>query len=190
MTKNEHEILETRTVHEGWAKLLIATIRTREGRIRREIEDHGNAVCVLPYDPRRRTAVLVRQFRAPVYFAAKEDEHVEAIAGILEDEEPATCARREAMEEAGLALEQLEPVVSAWTMPGVSTERMHLFLATYSAPPHPAKRMPASADEDVSPFELGLTELVAMTDGGELTDMKTFLLVQTLRLRRPALFRP
>ena len=36
--------------------------------------------------------------------------------------------------------------------------------------------------------ELPLTEIAAMSDAGTLTDMKTLLLVQTLRLRRPDLF--
>lgn len=190
MIKNGYEIVGTRTAHEGWAKLLVAKIRAPGGKqITREIETHGDAACVLPYDPKRRTAVLVRQFRAPVYFAEKAQDHIEAIAGIIEDEEPAACARREAMEEAGLALDALEAVASAWTMPGISTERMHFFLATYGASSDAAKRL-VGAEEDVTPFELGLSELAAMTDRGELVDVKTLLLVQALRLRHPSLFRP
>ena len=39
--------------------------------VTRAIEDHGNAVAVLPYDPVRRTAILVQQMRAPALYAAK-----------------------------------------------------------------------------------------------------------------------
>ena len=98
--------------------------------MRREVEDHGAAVCVLPYDPVRRTAILVRQFRAPVFLAAEQEELLEAIAGLVSPD-PAACGRREAMEEAGLALHAVEHVASVWTMPGVSTEFMHLYLAPY-----------------------------------------------------------
>ena len=35
------------------------------------------------------------------------------------------------MEEAGLRLNKVEAVVRAWSMPGISTERMDLFLAAY-----------------------------------------------------------
>ena len=126
------EITHIETVHSGWAKFLVATVRRADGRtFRREIEDHGTAACVLPYDPERRTAVLVRQFRVPVYYAAREPHTLEAIAGIVEEADTAQNARREAREEAGLELGAIEPVGEGWTMPGVSTERMHLYLATY-----------------------------------------------------------
>ena len=69
--KPGHRLLATHTACAGWARLLIATIRLADGHtVEREIEDHGEAVCILPYNPVRRTAILVRQMRAPVLFAA------------------------------------------------------------------------------------------------------------------------
>src|SRR6516164_6705607 len=59
------------TAYAGWGQYLIATVRLADGTIvRREIEHHGAAACVLPYDPARKTAILVRQFRAPVFYIA------------------------------------------------------------------------------------------------------------------------
>ena len=104
---------EIEVVHEGWCRLLVATIRSSDGRIlRREIEDHGRAACVLPYDSERRMAILVRQFRALVFFAARSEETLEAIAGIVDGVDPMECAQREAFEEAGLKLAKLEHVVT------------------------------------------------------------------------------
>jgi hypothetical protein len=37
-------------------------------------------------------------------------------------------------------------------------------------------------------IELLLSELAAMADAGQIMDMKTLALVQTLRLRKPELF--
>jgi nudix-type nucleoside diphosphatase (YffH/AdpP family) len=182
------EITHIETVHSGWAKFLIATVRLPDGRsFRREIEDHGAAACVLPYDPERGTAVLVRQFRLPVYYAAREPHTLEAIAGIVEEPDPAETARREAREEAGLELGALEPVAQGWTMPGISTERMHLYLATYGGRPREG-RGGVDEDEDITAAEMGLSELARLADAGELVDIKTLVLLQTLRLRRPALF--
>ncbi len=182
------EITHIETVHSGWAKFLIATVRLPDGRtFRREIEDHGAAACVLPYDPERRTAVLVRQFRVPVYYAAREPHTLEAIAGIVEEADPAETARREAREEAGLQLGAIEPVARGWTMPGVSTERMHLYLATYRDRAREG-RGGVDEDEDITAVELGLEELARLADAGKLVDIKTLVLVQTLRLRRPELF--
>jgi nudix-type nucleoside diphosphatase (YffH/AdpP family) len=182
------EISQIETVHSGWAKLLIATVRVADGRTyRREIEDHGAAACVLPYDPERRTAVLVRQFRAPVRYAAGEPHTLEAIAGIVEEADPAETARREAREEAGLELGALESAGRGWTMPGISTERMHLYLAACSGRPREG-RGGVDEDEDIAAVELPLSELARLADAGELDDVKTLVLVQTLRLRRPELF--
>jgi nudix-type nucleoside diphosphatase (YffH/AdpP family) len=182
---------DIRTIHAGWARFLLATIRLPNGQtIRREIEDHGAAVAVLPYDARRKTAILVQQFRAPAWLAAKQEETLEAIAGSVEGPDPSACARREALEEAGLKLDTLEYLFAGWTMSGVSTERMHFFLSPYRE----ADRVGsggglASEHEFITVVELALGELADMADAGRLDDAKTLLLVQTLRLRRPELFK-
>jgi len=59
MTIGRHEIIHTQTVHAGWTKILVAAIRLPDGStIKREIEDHGAAVCVLPYNPPMRAALV------------------------------------------------------------------------------------------------------------------------------------
>jgi nudix-type nucleoside diphosphatase (YffH/AdpP family) len=100
-----------------------------------------------------------------------------------------TTARREAMEEAGLRLGELELVAYAWPSPGMLTERLSLFLAPYRA----ADRVGAGGGvaeehEEIEVVEMPLGELAALVDRGEIYDMKTLILVQTLRLRRPDLF--
>jgi nudix-type nucleoside diphosphatase (YffH/AdpP family) len=184
------DVDEIKTLHGGWTRFLIATIRLPQGGIvEREIEDHGAAVTVLPYNPARRTAILVRQFRAPALLAAGEEETLEAIAGKIEGSDAVACVRREALEEAGLRLDGLEPLFAGWTMPGISTERMHFFLSTYDETSRiGAGGGLASEHEFTTVVELALRELAAMADGGRLTDVKTLLLLQTLRLRHPHLF--
>lgn len=185
------EIIDVKTLHHGWSRLLKLKIRPANGQvIERELEDHGAAVAVLPYDPERRTAILVRQLRAPVFFAAGEDTMLEAVAGLLEEDDPAECARREATEEAGLRLQQLERVTTAWTMPGISTERMHLYFAHYRSEDRrgAADEYGGGDGEFTAVVEVPLADLARQADAGELTDLKTLFLVQTLRLRQPQLF--
>lgn len=190
MHNGRHSILSTRTAHAGWTKITLATIRLPDGKtITREIEDHGAAICVLPYNPQRKTAVLVRQFRAPVFSACGQEETLEAIAGILEETDPADCARREAAEETGLQLDSVEHVFTAWTMPGLSTERMHFFLATYASEVVENRRYGVPGeDEDIVPVEIALAALARQADAQQIADVKTLLLVQTARLRAPQLF--
>ncbi len=186
----EARIGGVRIAHDGWARFLVAEVIQSDGtRVSREMEDHGRAVSVLPYDPGRRVATLVSQLRAPLLYAGGPPSILEAPAGLLEDENPEEGARREAVEETGLRLGTLEPVASAWSMPGVSTERMDLFLAEYGS----ADRIGhggglASEGETVTVHEIPLEELAAMVERGVLADMKTLVLLFALQLRRPELF--
>jgi nudix-type nucleoside diphosphatase (YffH/AdpP family) len=183
------ELVRIETAYEGWGRYLVATIRQPDASvIRREVEDHGVAAAVLPYDAGRRTAVLVRQFRAPVFVAERTEDLLEAIAGSMEDPDAETCARREAMEEAGLRLGPLEHVVTGWAMPGISTERAALYLAPYTAADRVAAGGGADEDESITVVEMTLAELARMADEGTLVDFKTLILVQALRQRRPDLF--
>jgi nudix-type nucleoside diphosphatase (YffH/AdpP family) len=184
------EITAIGTKHAGWTRFLVASIRLPSGHlVRREIEDHGAAVAVLPYDPQRKTAILVQQFRAPVLLSRRQDRVLEAIAGIIEDIDPPTAARREAREEAGLNLSTLEQVGCTFTMPGISTEQMTLFLAPYQ----PADRISAGGGlaaehEHITVVEITLARLDAMLVRGDIADMKTLVLAQALKLRHPHLF--
>jgi nudix-type nucleoside diphosphatase (YffH/AdpP family) len=184
------EIIESETVHRGWADFSVATVRLETGDVvKREIEDHGAAVSVLPYDPEEKVALLVRQLRVPPLYAGGPDHLVEVPAGILDENDPAEGARREAMEEVGVRLAALERVGSVWSMPGISTERMHLFLGAFTR----ADRVGdggglAHEHENITVLEVPLGELAEWAADGRLADMKTLLLVQALRLSRPELF--
>ena len=184
-------IRSTKLAHDGWLKLRVATLSGDDGvEFTREIEDHGPAVAVLPYDPERRTALLVRLPRAPVLLMGSPCDFLEAPAGLRgDDEDPAGCARREAREEVGVTLGALEEAGHVWSMCGVSTERMHLFLAPYSAEDRTGEGGGlAEEHENITVVEVPLAELRDTADRNALDDMKTLCLVQTLRLRRPELF--
>jgi nudix-type nucleoside diphosphatase (YffH/AdpP family) len=184
-------IVKLERTHKRWATMSIATIRMPDGRtLLRDVEDHGRAAAVLPYDPLRRTALLVEQLRAAALVAAGATHTLEAIAGLIEEQdEPADTARREALEEGGLRLAALEHVATAWSTPGVSTERMALYLAEYRAEDRVGDGGGvAHEEEEVRVVEMGLKELAALMAADGLVDMKTLALVQALRLRRPELF--
>ncbi len=96
----------------------------------REIIDRGHAVAVLPYDPVRDEVVLVEQFRV----GAGEDSDgpwlIEVIAGYQEPGESAEeVVHREALEEAGCLLCDVEPMHKCYSSPGGSNERISLFFA-------------------------------------------------------------
>jgi nudix-type nucleoside diphosphatase (YffH/AdpP family) len=184
------KVVSVRPVYEGWAKVSIATVEgDRGGTFERLMEDHGCGVCVLPYDPERRLGMLVRQFRAPVFTTTGRTELIEAVAGLTDGEPPESAMLREAFEETGLRLRKLDPVATVWTMPGISTERMDMYLARYGEADRTGRGGGnAGEHEEISIDEVPLAAIAAMADGGRIEDMKTFCLVQTLRLRRPEIF--
>jgi len=178
------------TVHSGWLDLHLVGLTGPDGEVyQRYVEDHGRAVAVLPYNPDTRKALLVSMPRASLLFAGGTTV-VEAPAGMLEPgEDAADCGRRELVEEAGLDVSDLEPAGVIWVSPGITTERIDLFLAAYAD----ADRTGAgggleSENENITVVEMPLAELWALCDGAAPQDAKTRLLVQTLRIRRPDLF--
>lgn len=184
-------VIKLEQTHKRWATMSIATIRMPDGKILlRDIEDHGCAAAVLPYDPARKTALLVEQLRAPLLVAAGAAHSLEAIAGCIDGEDDAAeTAKREALEEGGLRLGALEHVATVWSMPGVSTERMALYLAEYRAEDRVGDGGGvAHEDEDIRVVEMGLTDLAAIMAAEGVVDMKTLALLQALRLRLPELF--
>src|SRR5580693_326846 len=114
------EILTRSTVYNGYMTVERVQVRLGDGAVVvREVESHGDAVAVLPYDAERRTALIVRQFRVPAFDRLNQAAIDEACAGMIEDEDPVAAARREAMEELGVAVEVLELVGRVWPSPGV-----------------------------------------------------------------------
>ena len=184
-------IVRTEVVRKGYATVTLVTLADASGREhQREVLGVGRAVCVLPYDPTRKVALVVRLPRAPLLLAGVEGALVEAPAGMIDPgEDPETTVRREAMEEVGLRLGDLEPVANVWPSPGVLGEQTWLCLAAYAAEDRVGSGGGlAEENEDIAVEEIGLAQLGRMQQEGALHDMKTLALVQALRLRRPELF--
>jgi nudix-type nucleoside diphosphatase (YffH/AdpP family) len=182
-------ILDQQMVYQGWMRILRVKARIESDEVEREVEDHGRAVAVLPYDAQRAVVMLARQVRVPVLFCGHPSTLLEAAAGMVEHDHSRETALREMHEELGLNLKELEHVGGAWTSPGVSTEFMDLYLAPYSL----ANRVSAggglaSEHERITVIEMPIEEIWQLLERQELADMKTLTLVLLLRSHHPELF--
>jgi len=153
----------------------------------RETYDRGNGATVLLYDPRRRTVLLTRQFRYPVYVNDHPDGMlIETAAGLLDDDDPATAIRREAAEETGVDIGELEHVWDVYMSPGSVTERIHFFAAPFDGSTRRADHGGlAEEGEHIELLELGIEEALAMARDGRIQDAKTIMLLQWAVLDGP-----
>jgi len=154
-----------------------------------ETYDRGNGATILLYDPDRRTVLLTRQFRYPVYVNDHPDGMLlETAAGLLDADDPETAIRREAIEETGHEVAELEHVFDLYMSPGSVTERIHFYAARYSAETglHAGGGL-ADEGEHIDVVELPFDDALAQI-GSAIVDAKTIILLQWAALRGP--FRP
>jgi nudix-type nucleoside diphosphatase (YffH/AdpP family) len=185
------QIVDNKIIYQGWGTFMVLSVRTASGEVvRRQLEDHGSAASVLPFDAARRVALLARLPRVGPAYHGLDPRVMEAAAGMIDDGEAAdACARREAMEELGVRLDALDFVANCWPAAGHSGERVALYLAPYAA----ADRIAAGGgvegeNEEIEVLERPLADLARQADAGQIDDLKTLTLILALRLRRPELF--
>lgn len=95
----------------------------------RERVTRQNSVAVLPYDPVRDEVVLVEQFRVGSLQKEGDPWLIEAIAGLVEDDESfEEVAYREAIEEANCELEEIKYISSFYPSPGGLAELSHVYI--------------------------------------------------------------
>src|SRR6185437_684346 len=100
-----------------------------------EVWRRGRAAAILPYDPVADAVVLIEQFRLPALMARLDPVLVELPAGLCDDGEDADqTARREAMEEMGLAVGALRRIGGFLLTPGGADEVCELFVGRVQAP--------------------------------------------------------
>ncbi|UBU09019.1 NUDIX domain-containing protein [Nonomuraea gerenzanensis] len=153
----------------------------------RETYDRGNGATVLLYDTTRRTVLLTRQFRYPAYVNGHPDGMLlETAAGLLDDDEPEVAIRREAAEETGHAVGEVEHVFTVYMSPGSVTERLHFYAAPYSAETRTSHGGGVAAEgEDIEVVELDFDHALDLVKRGEIADAKTIMLLQWAALTGP-----
>ena len=146
----------------------------------REAYDRGNGAAILLYNREAGTVVLTRQFRMPTYVNGNEDGMlIEACAGLLDEDDPEECIRRETEEETGYKVRDVVHIGAAYMSPGSVTEKLHFFVAEYS------KEMRVGGGggldheaENIEVLELPFARALAMIGSGEIQDTKTILLLR------------
>ena len=120
-------ILGSETVVDtGFIRLANLEVEGEGERFKRLVVHHPGAVVVVPVEPDRAHALLVRQYRA-----AADRDLLEVVAGKrdVEGEEPETTASREMHEEIGRRPGRLVKLCEFFNSPGFCDEYTHLYVA-------------------------------------------------------------
>jgi nudix-type nucleoside diphosphatase (YffH/AdpP family) len=145
----------------------------------RETYDRGNGACILLYQRQRRRVLLTRQFRYPVFVNGWQELMVEAVAGLLDENDPVSCIRAEAEQEAGVKLREVQPLFEAYMSPGSVTEKLHFFAAEYGDDDLVGEGGGlVDEGEDIARFEIGFDEAMRQVEAGEIVDAKTLMLLR------------
>ena len=157
-----------RSFHGGWAEPV-----TREGF------ERGDAVGVLPYDAEADALILIEQFRAGCLGDRSGPWMLELVAGIVEEGEgDEEVLRREALEEAGCALGDIEPIASYYPSAGACSEHVRLFCGrALSAGVGEVRGLPEEG-EDILVHRLSREAVFALLEAGQISNGHTLIALQ------------
>jgi nudix-type nucleoside diphosphatase (YffH/AdpP family) len=108
---------------------------------------------------------------------------IEACAGMLDSDNPEDCIIREAEEETGYKIKQVQKIFEAYMSPGAVTEILHFFIGEYS------NEMKISdgggldhEQENIEVLEISFEKALQMIPSGEIKDAKTIMLLQYAKI--------
>jgi ADP-ribose pyrophosphatase len=132
--KNDYEIVAREVIYQGVFRMILYSLRHHlfsgewSETFTREVLERFSAIAVLPYDPRLDRVILIEQFRPGALSDPISPWVIEIPAGVIsKNEKPEELAYREATEETGCELTQLEPICETFVSPGGSNEYLHIF---------------------------------------------------------------
>ena len=148
------------------------------GVINREVLQRGHAAAVMPYDPSIDSVLLIEQFRAGVIHTDQSPWLFEFIAGMVEEGESSEqVVIREAVEEAGIALDQLHFISSYFPSPGGSAETIDLYWATADLSNAGGLFGLETEGEDIRSSVHSFDEAMQLLDDGKINNSVTMLLL-------------
>jgi ADP-ribose pyrophosphatase len=193
-TRNDVTIANEEIVYDGffkvrkvqWSHLKFdgtqSSVMTRELVLRKE------AAGVLIYDPQLDAVALIEQFRIGALDRGDSPWLLELVAGLIDtDEAPAEVARREAQEEAGCDVLEMESVLDYFPSPGGTDEYFYLFCGRADLRNVGGIHGLPEEHEDIRVHVVSFNAAVQLLNDGELCNAQTIIAMLWLQLNRQRL---
>ncbi|EML1935616.1 ADP-ribose diphosphatase [Providencia sp. 21OH12SH02B-Prov] len=187
--KNDVEIISKRKLFNGFFQMVEYRFRHRlfEGgwspEITREVFERGHAGVILPYDPKADKVVLIEQIRLPAIETSETPWLLEAVAGMIEPNETVeNVIRREADEEAGLAIGRTEKALSYLSSPGGTSERMYVYVGEVDSSQASGIHGLQSENEDIRVHVVSREQAHQWVEDGVIDNAATVIVIQWLQL--------
>lgn len=153
--------------HGGWAE-----------PVSREVFHNKPVVSTILYLPETDELLLNQQFRMGAFLAGADDPFLFecSAGGIDEGESPEDAARREALEETGAVVDELEFICNSYSSPGCVAEKWYMYIGR-------VKKAEAGIfgleheGEEIKTHLLPASQVIRMLDEGHITNQATAMML-------------
>ncbi|WP_318510867.1 ADP-ribose diphosphatase [Photobacterium leiognathi] len=184
------DILAKETVYQGFFKMVKYRFRHKlfaggwSGEISREMFERGHAAALLPYDPITDEVVLIEQFRVGAMAGGCEPWQLEIVAGMIDhqDESAEGVVKREAVEEAGLTVAELQKVTRYLSSSGGCSEMLDIFVGTVDSTQAGGIHGLAEESEDIRVHVVSREQAYEWVESGKIENAASIIALQWLQL--------
>lgn len=189
-SQNDYEVTQRDLLYDGIFRMARYHLRHRKfngewsSTFTREVMERKSAAAILPYDPVLDRVILIEQFRAGSLANPESPWLIEVVAGVYTDEMPLEVAIREADEEAGCKILDIQQICEYFVSPGGSNEYLHLYCGRVDASDAGGIHGLADENEDIRAISLSLDEAYKMVQEGKIKTSPAIISLQWLQLNR------
>ncbi|MDX1303408.1 ADP-ribose diphosphatase [Photobacterium sp.] len=187
--KEDVDVLSTEMLYQGFFRMVKYRFRHRlfaggwSKTLDREMFERGHAAALLPYDPILDKVVLVEQFRVGAMAADCTPWQLEIVAGIIEPDESAQdVVCREAVEEAGLTVTDLDKVTRYLSSSGGCSEVLDVFVGCIDSTGAQGIHGLEEEGEDIRVHVVTRQQAYQWVESGKIENAASIIALQWLQL--------
>ncbi|OCH18519.1 ADP-ribose diphosphatase [Aliivibrio sp. 1S165] len=187
-TRDDVDILSKQSLYNGFFNMTKITFRHKlfnggwSEYIDRELFERGHAVALLPYDPITDKVILIEQVRVGALESDNPWQY-EIVAGMIDkDQTSEQVAIREADEEAGIKVSNLEKISNFYPSSGGCTEQLDVFIGCTDASKATGIHGLDDENEDIRVHVFTREEAYALVTSGIIENAASIIALQWLEL--------